>query len=335
VSDFAQPGLIATLQRLNDLHLPQIENELCELTGKKKIALVLPCHANDLGRPALAHIARELADAQFLSTVFLSVNGIGPDEFKSLHGDRLPIPGGRILWNSASRGKGDNVANALEAICVQAEHDIVALQDCDVASFRRADLARLCYSVAHPELGYRFAKTYYSRVTDRLYGRVTRLFLAPLLHALVRVAGHHPLLDFLLSFRYPLSGEVAMTRELAAQLPRSSGWGVEISQLCAVFRRVDPREICQVDGGSGYDHKHQPATTALADMAGEIAGTLFDELAAEGLPQDSVFRASVAKMYRREAIHALKRSASLAKINGLPFDAEEEEGIVEAFAVRL
>ena len=73
---------------------------------------------------------------------------------------------------------------------------------------------------------------YYSRVTDRLYGRVSRLFLAPLLHALLRVAGHQPLLDFLLSFRYPLAGEVALTRELATTLPASSGWGLEIGSVC-------------------------------------------------------------------------------------------------------
>ena len=40
-----------------------------------------------------------------------------------------------------------------------------------------------------------------------------------------------------------------MTRELAAALPVSSGWGLEIGQLCEVFRRADPREVCQVDGG--------------------------------------------------------------------------------------
>jgi glucosyl-3-phosphoglycerate synthase len=176
---------------------------------------------------------------------------------------------------------------------------------------------------------------YYSRVTDRLYGRVSRLFLAPLLHALVRVAGHQPLLDFLLSFRYPLAGEMAMTRELAAALPVSSGWGLEIGQLCELFRRADPREVCQVDGGAGYDHKHQPAATALVEMAAEIARELFAQLAAEGLPDDAKFREAVAVAYRREAAHALRRSAALALVNALPFDEAVEREIVETFAARL
>ena len=46
-------------------------------------------------------------------------------------------------------------------------------------------------------------------------------------------AGHIPLVDFLLSFRYPLAGEVAMTRELAASLRPSAGWGLEIGQRTA------------------------------------------------------------------------------------------------------
>jgi glucosyl-3-phosphoglycerate synthase len=151
----------------------------------------------------------------------------------------------------------------------------------------------------------------------------------------VRVAGHQPLVDFLLSFRYPLAGEVALRRDLAAALPESRGWGLEIGQLCEIFRRVDPREVCQVDGGTGYDHKHQPAATALAAMAGEIARELFAQLAAEGLPNDAAFHAAVAAAYRREAAHALRRSASLALINRLPFDEVAERAIVEEFAARL
>ncbi|MEI9895832.1 MAG: hypothetical protein WDN28_18605 [Chthoniobacter sp.] len=115
----------------------------------------------------------------------------------------------------------------------------------------------------------------------------------------------------------------------------SSGWGLEIGQLCEVFRRVDPREVCQVDGGSGYDHKHQPAATALADMAAEIARELFAQLSAEGLANDAPFHTAVASAYRREADHALRRSANLALINGLPFDEAAEREMLATFARQL
>ena len=338
MSDFAQTGLICTLQRLNDRHLAAIEEELVALSRERPIALVLPCHAADLERPAFAAMVRELAGATFLREIVLSMNGIDAGEFARRYGDRLTAPLAQtvsLLFNDPPGGKGHNVERAFAQLVERAGCAIIATQDCDVASFRRADLARLCFAVAHPQLGFRFAKMYYSRVTDRLYGRVSRLFLAPLLQAVVRVTGHVPLVDFLLSFRYPLAGEVAMTRELAASLRCSSGWGLEIGQLCEVFRHVDPREVCQVDGGAGYDHKHQPATTALAAMAAEIARELHAQLAAEGLPHDAAFRSALARAYRHEAAHALRRSASLALINGLPFDASSESAIVECFAARL
>ncbi len=343
MSDFAQTGLITTLQRLNDSHLDALETELCALAVQRPIALVLPCHAAELERPALAHIVTELSGAKWIREIVVSMNG--PDETAHARAGeffaRLPQRV-RVLWNkpagesSAPRaGKGANVAAAFRLLGGGNDAAIFATQDCDVASFRRQDLARLCYAVAQPQFGYAFAKAYYSRVTDRLYGRVTRLFLAPLLHACVRVAGHHPLLDFLLSFRYPLSGEIALTREVAAALPLAPGWGLEVAMLCDVFRHLDPRTVCQVDGGPGYDHKHQPAATALADMAAEIAAELFRHLAAEGLPQTADFRAAIAAAYQREAALALRRSAALAKMNALPFDEPAESKIVTEFAARL
>ena len=55
----------------------------------------------------------------------------------------------------------------------------------------------------------------YARVTDKLHGRVTRLFLAPLIRALKIVIGPHRYLDFMDSFRYALAGEFAMSVDLA------------------------------------------------------------------------------------------------------------------------
>jgi glucosyl-3-phosphoglycerate synthase len=146
------------------------------------------------------------------------------------------------------------------------------------------------------------------------------------------VAGHHPLLDFLLSFRYPLAGEFAMHRSLAEALPGAGGWRLEIATLCELFRRTDPRAICQVDGGSGYDHKHQPAADALVEMCREVAQELLAQLAREGLPCDGPFQQALERAFRRESADALRRYAALARINGLPFDTAEESAMSEAFA---
>lgn len=342
MSDFAQTGLISTLQRLDDSHLPALEAELVELSRSRPIALVLPCHGRDLQQPAFDRLVEELRGAKFLEVIVLSLNGIEPDAFRRLAADsrfRSLPQRTMLLWNDElpgstlpAGGKGRNVSAAFRALAEEGRCAIVATQDCDVASFRRVDLARLCYPIAQPSLGYHFAKAYYSRATDRLYGRVSRLFVTPLLQALVRVAGHQPLLDFLLSFRYPLAGEAALTLGLATTLPMSAGWGLEIGQLCEVFRRVDPRAVCQVDGGSGYEHKHQPADTSLAFMAAEIAQELFRQLTVEGLLESGDFHPAIASAFQREAAAALRRSAHLARINGLPFDDASEESLVAIFA---
>ena len=73
-------------------------------------------------------------------------------------------------------------------------------KDCNADYFTtdyRELLARLCYPTANPNLNYEFAKGYYSRVSDRLYGRVTRLFMTPILRAMKSILGSLPLLEYL------------------------------------------------------------------------------------------------------------------------------------------
>ena len=78
----------------------------------------------------------------------------------------------------------------------------------------------------NPNLNYEFAKGYYGRVTHRLYGRVTRLFMtsAAARHE-AQCWGPVPLLEYLDSFRYPLAGECSMTTDLAAGEPHPQRLG--------------------------------------------------------------------------------------------------------------
>ena len=338
MSDFAQAGLICTLQRLGEAHPGRLEAELCAHAAARPITLVLPCHAADLTQPALAHIVGEVAGAGFLREVIVSVNGL---EDAALAGAekifrRLPQP--HRLLRTEAVGKGGNVWAAVGVVVAEAQSAVIVTQDCDVASFRRENLARLCYAAVHPELRYDFAKMYYSRATDRLYGRVSRLFLAPLLQALVRTAGHRPLLDYLASFRYPLAGECAMSRELAAALPMHPGWGLEIGLLCESFRRTEPRRVAQVDGGSDYDHRHHPLgdeSGGLFRMSRDIALALLPQLAEEGAPIDAPFLAALAASFARESAEAVRRYRHLALINGLapaPDDAEAAALFARALA---
>ena len=101
MSDFAQNGLICTLQRLNDWHLPLVEDALCELALKKPIALILPCHGVDLEKPALAHLVAEIAEGRpFLSEVVVSLNGITEEQQPRVAKIFATLPmATRFLWN--------------------------------------------------------------------------------------------------------------------------------------------------------------------------------------------------------------------------------------------
>src|SRR4051812_47111041 len=109
MSDFAQVGLITTLQRLNDTHLPRIEGELDALSATQPIGLVLPCHAGDLPRPALPHIVRELAGAGFLREIVVSMNGLDEAAFAQAREIFAPLPQRTTLLRNETIGKGGNV----------------------------------------------------------------------------------------------------------------------------------------------------------------------------------------------------------------------------------
>jgi glucosyl-3-phosphoglycerate synthase len=350
MSDLHQHGLISTLQKLNDANAALLEAELNCFAKNTPIALLLPCHGRDLRAAAFEKIISELRGAAFVKEIVLALNGVTSsdiDRGRQLlattgHAYRIFLCDNPVLlpwWREISHSatlpssKGFNVWLALGQLPMGG---VVAMHDCDIRSYRRELLIRLCYAAAHPALQHAATKGYYSRVTERIYGRVTRLFVAPLLLAITRLAGHQPLLDFLLSFRYPLAGELALQTSIARQLPCRDGWGLEVGLLCALFRETEPHTISQGDLGINYEHKHQPATAeGLLPMCRDIAATLFEELAREGLQIDRAFLSALRPAFARAANEAVHRSEALARFNSLPFAREEEHALTLGFAETL
>src|SRR3990172_4071588 len=93
--------------------------------------------------------------------------------------------------------------------------------------------------------------------SGRLHGRVTRLFVSPMLAAFTRLIGADPYIPSLSSSPFPLSGEFAVQRDLASRLRLPSDWGLEIVPLFEALRHRAPVRVCQVEIGDRYDHKHQ------------------------------------------------------------------------------
>ncbi len=103
--------------------------------------------------------------------------------------------------------------------------DYFAFFDADVVNFRREMLARLVLPALDPIVDFDFVKAYYARFSDRLHGRVTRLYVSPLLAAFRRLIGADPYIRYMASFRYPLSGEFAVQRDLAVAHAAPVGLG--------------------------------------------------------------------------------------------------------------
>ncbi len=362
--DFHQSGGITTLHRLGRPDHGRLEAELLSYAGARPIALVLPCLYAETRGPALKPIVEALEAVRYLREVVVSVSGARTrdefDEMRAMFDAVRTLDGGpaTLIWTDGPRmlslyerlrhegldagevGKGRGVWTAYGYVLATNVSRVIALHDCDVIEYRRELLARLCYPTANPNLDYEFAKGYYGRVTNRLYGRVTRLFMTPLLRALKSILGPLPFLDYLDSFRYPLAGECSMTTDLARINRIPSDWGLEVGVLAEVFRNCSQKRICQVEIVENYEHKHRElsehdATRGLHRMVVDIGSSLIRTLASYGVEFSAGFLNTLTAAYVRTAQDAIACYSDDAALNGLHFDRHEEEVAVETFSRAL
>ncbi len=360
MADFFQGGAITTLHRLGHNDIRRLEAELLDYSRSRPIALVLPCLQSEIHGPGLKGIVDVLRGVRYLRQIVVSVSGTSERrEYEEMRAffDGVETTSGEpptLLWNSGPRvqslygrlreegldlgagGKGLATWLGFGYVLAADEARVIAVHDCDIRTYNRELLARLCYPTVNPNLDYEFAKGYYGRVADRLYGRVTRLFVTPLLRAMKAVLGQHPLLDYLDVFRYPLAGEVSMTTDLARINRIPSDWGLEIGTLVEVYRNCSQKRICQVELTDNYDHRHQDlseedAGAGLHRMVVDIASSAIRNLASYGVEFDAGFLNTLTAAYRRLAQDAIASYSDDAALNGLVFDRHEEERAVETF----
>ncbi|MDF1552880.1 MAG: hypothetical protein P1P84_07450 [Deferrisomatales bacterium] len=81
--------------------------------------------------------------------------------------------------------------------------------------------------------------------------------------------------------------------------------------------------------GIDYEHKHQEA--GLLRMAREIASTLFQSLASEGLAMPDSFFQTLRAAYLRCTQDAIAQYSDLSVIKGLTNDRHSEDILAEAF----
>jgi len=355
MTDFYQNGVITTLHRLGKPSLERIEGELQNFSQTRPVALVLPALYSEFDGPAISGIVQELSKVRYLREVVLVLDKASEKEFQRVRRFLSPIPGDvKVIHNDGKRiteiydmfkrnglyvgerGKGRSAWLAYGYIIARGTCDVIALHDCDIVNYSREMLARLCYPVASPNLDYVFCKGFYSRVTNRMHGRVTRLLVTPLVRSLQNLGGEHAFLKFLDSFRYPLAGEFAMTVDMARVNRIPWDWGLEVGSLAEVYRNYSPRRVCQVDIAETYQHKHQDLSAedpdkGLMKMTIDISKSIFRTLASEGVIFSDGFFKSLIVAYLRLAEDTILKYEADAAINGLEFDRHEEAKAVEAF----
>ena len=359
MADFSQHGTIATLHHLGDRSLESLETELSSWSTDRPMSLIIPCLAAEMDGPALRGIVDELASVPYLAEVIIGLDCADHSDFLRAREffSRLPQHH-RIIWGDGPRlgsieatlgdqdlapsesGKGRNVWWCLGYFLASGRGHSVALHDADILTYDRSMVARLHYPIAHPTFGYTFAKGFYYRASPdggRLNGRVTRLFVAPLVRALALTFGRSDYLDFIDSFRYPLAGECAMDQSLAGSIRIPADWGLEIGVLGEVFRRDGGTRVCQVDVADIYDHKHQElspddASAGLHKMSVDIAKAMFKKLAATGVVLTPESFRTLEATFFRAALDLIDGYNADAVLNGIPYDRHDEEATAGVFA---
>ena len=353
MGDFYQNGIITTLHNLDGRPLEELEAELVRFSRRRSLGLILPSLFSELEGKALPHIVGQLCGVPYLSEIVIGLDRADEEQYRYAQNFFRKLPQHhRILWNEGPRlqaldrelqkhdlapkelGKGRNVWYCMGYVLASGRAESVALHDCDILTYDRDLLARLIYPVANPRFNYEFCKGYYARVAQgRMNGRVCRLLVTPLIRALKKVTGENDYLDYIDSFRYPLSGEFSFRRDVLNDLRIPSDWGLEIGVLSEMYRNYANNRLCQVDIAQVYDHKHQRLSpedknAGLSKMSIDIAKALFRKLATRGeVFTQETFRTLKATYYRI-ALDFVETYHNDAIMNGLQLDIHAEEKAV-------
>ncbi len=355
MADFFQNGVITTLQNLGNRSLDDLEAELKIFAKRHRMVLLLPALYLEFETPAMHKIIEELKGVSYLYKIILGLDQATEEEFKKVKKMMSVLPCQvDVLWNDGphmkelyselttegfpglkARGKGRNVWTMIGHGLNDQEAYAFAIHDCDIVNYSREIPARLFYPIVHPGLDFEFNKGFYSRVTTKLHGRVTRLFYSPLIHALAKVFGKSRYLDYMESFRYSLSGEFAFIRSLGRGIGISPTWGLEVSTLSEVYKNTSSRRICQTEIMETYDHKHQEIGSSsqggIYKMATDIAKTLFRVMAQDGVVFSKSSFKTLQATYYQEARFEISKYNALSKIDALSYSREREIFAVKAF----
>jgi len=351
-------GLVTTFRILVDQDRQQLAAMLKKHAGTNKPILIVPLLASEYtlpeNLPVFENILSNLSQAEYLDKIIFGLDQASQSEMQFLQElvQKHHIRQAVIQWNdgpvfgkiyqmlndagmvSLEPGKGKNIFLGI-GIALALNAKVVGILDADIRSFDCIQLDRLLYPVVVHN--YDFSKACYTRISNRrLYGRVKRLLVDPLLLALKtkfieskdkKMLG---LIDFLLQFEYQLSGEVAFRADLLKKMRFATNWGAEIFTLVEIYRKAS--SAAQVDFSiEPFDHKHQPVSEddlskGLSRMAVDIVTTLMNALVkGEGLDLSEAFFRDLFTIYTGVTDKLTQMYSDESLFNNLEYDWDYEE----------
>jgi len=341
------------IANIHDFYLDfdNLSTQLMSYKDKFPSGLIIPIYGSDIASPGINNIVSEINQCRYLSKIYLALCAQDArdyeDAMRLCRQFKVPC---EVVWCNKPEvqqvllelkskgldvtglsGKGKDVWLAMGIASL--ELDAFAVHDVDIVSYTKMLPTKLIYPLIEPKLDFFFAKGYYARICQekrRLYGRIHRLFLNPILEVLQEKLPYSNFLTYLQSFSYPLAGEIAVYSDLATHLRVPADWGLELGLLSEVYRNAAYGRICQVDLGI-YDHRHkQIAPDGLLKTAEDSFVTLLRTLAeTENVDISESFLTSLQVSYRRLAQDKIRQYHADATCNMLAFDRHEEETTVD------
>lgn len=174
---------------------------------------------------------------------------------------------GKDIGHEIPPGKGRNVFSSMGIMRLLFPDKAMALNDADIETFSKYFFEGLIAPYMEDQT-VDFTKANYVRIGEngdgerRLYGRVRRLFVAPFLEALAETYKDNEKVrdysEFLMSIKYPLSGEFVMSPRFASSIELQPDWALEIGSLSWTYENKGKLGLKIAQPFLGvYNHKHQ------------------------------------------------------------------------------
>jgi glucosyl-3-phosphoglycerate synthase len=215
------------------------------------IGVIIPTLFNDLSSPAMQHIIQELAAMNFVKRIYISLETSSEEEFQRAREIIQPIKDrGMLLWNGAPAVnpcwrksiklslsallKGRAVWTALGYALGKSEVSVLAFHDADIVTYDRASSCgcSIPSCICATSLPRAFI-----RYSDRLHGRVVRLFY----FLRQSPSRYHRQIDFLDIGRLPLPAlrRVRYLCKYCLRFALPLGLGDRSGILAEMYRNTD------------------------------------------------------------------------------------------------